>query len=322
MVTFTADVNHLSPTLSTLAADPSSIDESGLSMSTLTLILKDIYGNLIAGQSIELISSMAELVHSGFTDRKNGSYDAMIGGVTRGDVTLSVKVNGKVLEGLSTTFHILPVAVPMPADTEFSVNGYEFSIGSHFPVTGILGAKFQFLFNGTASNNSGYQWSVDQPWVSIDSDANVTFIDTPDSTNNTVTVTALPIDTGTPRYVYTFTVSQWFVTAGGVQKNWADANAWCKENGLEMPSQNDLVYYEPEFDLPQRHWASYLWSEWGDCSRYANAGVTSNYYCWVTDVGDNGVHRNISLGDGSEYVNNSGVLTDATELYVVGKKAL
>lgn len=323
MVTFTADVNHLSPTLSTLAANPTYINDLGYDMSTLTLILKDIYGNLIAGQSIELISSMSELIYSAFNDRKNGSYDASIGGVTRGDATLTVKVNGKVLEGLSTIFHILPIAEQMPNDTKISVNGYDFYYQGHnFPVTGILGAKFQFWFDEAASNNSGCQWSVDQPWVSIDSDANVTFIDTPDSTNNTVTVTAIPIDTGTPRHVYTFTVSQWFVTAGGAKKSWADADAWCKANGLEMPSRNDLVYYEPEFHLPHRQSGPYLWSEWGNCSRYANAGVTSNYYCWVTDVGDNGVHRNISLGDGSEYVNNSGVLTDATELYVVGKKAI
>lgn len=316
-VTFIADVNHLSPTLSTLAANPPSVVDTGASMSTLTLVLKDIYGNRIAGQHVELISSMAELIRSAFSDRKDGSYDAMIGSQTRGDVTLTVKVNGNDLEGLSTIFHVLAIPVEMPAGTKLSVNRHEFYVGNQFPHTGILGAKFQVWFNGDASNNSAYQWSVDQPWVSIDSEANVTFIDTPDSTNNTVTIIAIPIDTGTPRYVYTFTVSKWFVTAGGEKKNWAGADAWCKENGLEMPSMADVVYASQK-----RYWGPYLWSEWGDCSVFANAGVTSGYYCWVTDVGDDGVHRNISLWGGGEWEDWTGGRTDEFEMNVVGKKTL
>lgn len=316
-VTFIADVNHLSPTLSTLAANPPSVVDTGASMSTLTLVLKDIYGNRIAGQHVELISSMAELIRSAFSDRKDGSYDAMIGSQTRGDVTLTVKVNGNNLEGLSTIFHVLAIPVEMPAGTKLSVNRHEFYVANQFPHTGILGAKFQVWFNGDASNNSAYQWSVDQPWVSIDSEANVTFIDTPDSTNNTVTIIAIPIDTGTPRYVYTFTVSKWFVTAGGEKKNWAGADAWCKENGLEMPSMADVIYASQ-----RRYWGPYLWSEWGDCSVFANAGVTSGYYCWVTDVGDDGVHRNISLWGGGEWEDWTGGRTDEFEMNVVGKKTL
>lgn len=316
-VTFIADVNHLSPTLSTLAANPPSVVDTGASMSTLTLVLKDIYGNRIAGQHVELISSMAELIRSAFSDRKDGSYDAMIGSQTRGDVTLTVKVNGNDLEGLSTIFHVLAIPELVPADTKLSVNGYEFYRGTQFPHTGILGAKFQVWFNGDASNNSAYQWSVDQPWVSIDSEANVTFIDTPDSTNNTVTIIAIPIDTGTPRYYHTFTVSKWFVTAGGEKKNWAGADAWCKENGLEMPSMADVIYASQ-----RRYWGPYLWSEWGDCSVFANAGVTSGYNCWVTDVGDDGVHRNVSLTVGGELVDTTSGRTDEFEMYVVGKKTL
>lgn len=316
-VTFIADVNHLSPTLSTLAANPPSVVDTGASMSTLTLVLKDIYGNRIAGQHVELISSMAELIRSAFSDRKDGSYDAMIGSQTRGDVTLTVKVNGNDLEGLSTIFHVLAIPELVPADTKLSVNGYEFYRGTQFPHTGILGAKFQVWFNGDASNNSAYQWSVDQPWVSIDSEANVTFIDTPDSTNNTVTIIAIPIDTGTPRYYHTFTVSKWFVTAGGEKKNWAGADAWCKENGLEMASMADVIYASQ-----RRYWGPYLWSEWGDCSVFANAGVTSGYNCWVTDVGDDGVHHNVSLTVGGELVDTTGGLTDEFEMYVVGKKTL
>ncbi|WP_343529571.1 hypothetical protein [Yokenella regensburgei] len=70
-------------------------------------------------------------------------------------------------------------------------NGYDFAIGSGFPTTGFSQANFQVQIAGDASNNSGYNWSTDQPsWVSVDNSGNVTLKEMPTGSNKSFTIKA------------------------------------------------------------------------------------------------------------------------------------
>jgi len=319
-VIFTADAAHLSPTLSTLAAVPKNIQAIGTDATTVTFILKDIHGNLAAGQSVSILSSVAGVTLSEVVDHGDGSYTSQLTSNVVGTTILTVSVNGNVMDGITFEVYMTPQRQAMPDNTIFNPNDYPFFQPSDgFPNTGILGAQFQVLFDGSASNNSLYQWGSDQPWMSVDSNGNVEFTGTPDTTNNTATIWAIPIDTGTPMYAYTFTMKKWFVTAGSQKTNYDGAVIWCRERRLSMPATTDIDF--PNVSERARHAGPYLWSEWGDLSRNPRTGITSYYFCWVTDLDSRGMHQNVALDSGANSLDLSDGAPYETH-HVVGKLLL
>ncbi len=318
-VIFTADTEHLSPTLSTLAVVPKNIQAIGTDAATVTFILKDIHGNLAPGQSVSILSSVAGVTLSEMVDNGDGSYTCQLTSNVVGTTTLTVSVNGNIMDGIAFTVYMTPQRQAMPDTTIFNPNDYPFGPSDGFPNTGILGAQFQVLFEGSASNNSRYLWGSDQPWMSVDSTGTVEFIGTPDTTNNTGTIWAIPIDTGTPMYAYTFTLKKWFITAGSQKANYENAVIWCRERRLSIPAITDIDY--PNLSERQRHAGRYLWSEWGDLSRNPGTGITSDYYCWVTDLDARGLHQNVALDSGGGSLD---LTADAPyrTYYVVGKLQL
>ncbi|UJT79287.1 Ig-like domain-containing protein [Edwardsiella piscicida] len=97
-VTLTADSSKPDATLSTLAVTPNQIVANGADSAALALILKDINGNPISGQSVAFISSEKNGVRITTTaDEGNGRYSATLTGTRAVSTQITVKVNGVTL---------------------------------------------------------------------------------------------------------------------------------------------------------------------------------------------------------------------------------
>ncbi|WP_202906382.1 beta strand repeat-containing protein, partial [Morganella psychrotolerans] len=93
-VTLTADDGNLSGEKSSLTAVPDTIVADDTETSALTLTLKDVNGNLVAGQTVLFSTTLADTTFSPVKDNQNGTYSATLKGTKSGDAVLKVTVNG------------------------------------------------------------------------------------------------------------------------------------------------------------------------------------------------------------------------------------
>ncbi|ACY83170.1 putative invasin [Edwardsiella piscicida] len=126
-VTLTADSSKPDATLSTLAVTPNQIVANGADSAALALILKDINGNPISGQSVAFISSEKNGVRiSQTTDEDNGRYSATLSGTRAGMTQVTVTVDGKPLavSAVTVTLHA-DSSKPDASLSSFAVNPHE-----------------------------------------------------------------------------------------------------------------------------------------------------------------------------------------------------
>ncbi|MEM8006560.1 Ig-like domain-containing protein, partial [Morganella morganii subsp. sibonii] len=108
-VKLTADSCNLDKHKSVLEASPLSIVANDTTTSALKLTLRDVNGNLVAGQTVLFSTTLANTTFGTVTDHGDGTYTASLKGKTAGDAILKVTVNGTVLS-------VAPVTVKLTAD--------------------------------------------------------------------------------------------------------------------------------------------------------------------------------------------------------------
>ncbi|MCX8663403.1 hypothetical protein [Gilliamella sp. B2911] len=115
---------------------------------------------------------------------------------------------------------------------------------------------------------------------------------------------------GTPVVKYGFTLKQWFVNRGSVEKNYSNTLSWCNSIGYRLPSVRDLTNAVRTYDgvisgaTPSspgnwymRHIGSGFFTEWGRMPDYSGVGFVSSWY-WTSDpYGSNQFLVNTPYGD-------------------------
>ncbi|HDF2330273.1 TPA: Ig-like domain-containing protein, partial [Morganella morganii] len=110
-VKLTADSSNLDKDKSMLTATPLTIVANNTVTSVLTLTLKDVNDNPVAGQSVLFSTGLADTTFSRVTDNQDGTYTATLKGTKAGNALLKVTVNG-------TEMAVAPVTVTLTGDKD------------------------------------------------------------------------------------------------------------------------------------------------------------------------------------------------------------
>jgi hypothetical protein len=255
----------------------------------------DSHDNEIAGETVNFTATNGvSLLHaSGETDSA-GEVEIFL----TSESAVTSEVTATTASGASAT-----VMVEFFAETQMThilVNGVSFSVSDGFPKTGFTGAAFQLVVGEDASENADFNWSADQSWVSVDAGGNVSFNQEPTSGNNTVTITAENINSGSS-LTYRFTVERWFRNNSFNFMGISDAEAWCSSQGggYTLPSYAQMTDRTPAIQTgSSRHANGRLWNEWGSLGAYSNGWFPGNY--WVSEYTSTGNERHyVYLGNGN-----------------------
>ncbi len=109
-VKLTADSGNLDKGKSSLAAVPDTIVADGNTTSAITLTLRDVNNNPVAGQVALFSTTLANTTFGTVTDNQDGTYTATLKGTKSGNAQISVTLNGKA-------FAVAPVTVRLTADS-------------------------------------------------------------------------------------------------------------------------------------------------------------------------------------------------------------
>ena len=214
------------------------------------------------------------------------------------------------------------------------------SYGRNFPTTGANGLYFDLLISGVSQPLS---WSsVSQGGITVTmSNSTATSVRvtltgpyaTPSQISSAnpgpISKPTLPQtfelvgrdSNGTPVVKYGFTLKQWFVNTGSVEKNYSNTLSWCNSLGYRVPSVRDLTnascrgtnsssYCQGSVgatpsspnNLYMRHIGSGFFTEWGSMDGYSGVGSYSWY--WTSDPhGSNQFVVNTSNGRVTWYYN-------------------
>lgn len=255
----------------------------------------DNSGNEIAGETVNFTATNGVNLRyaSGETD-SIGEVEIFL----TSESAVTSEVTATTTSGISAT-----VTVEFFAETQMThilVNGASFSVNDGFPNNGFTGAAFQLVVGEDASENADFNWSADQGWVSVDAGGNVSFNQEPTSGNNSVTITAENINSGSS-LTYRFTVNRWFINNSFNFMGTSDAEAWCSSQGggYTIPGYSQLTDRTPTIETGANRDANgRLWNEWGSMGAYSNGWFSGNY--WVTELTSAGNARHyVYLGNGS-----------------------
>lgn len=178
--------------------------------------------------------------------------------------------------------------VKVPDNPVVQSANYNFNMKSGFPKTGFTNATFYFWMNGlNTSRNNNYTFSSDQPWVTVDSDGTVTFIDEPTAATKTVniTITNTQQPSFIPTRVYSFTVNKWFKRnssfISSVGGN-AALNKTCETNmgsGYTLPYLSAFTSSTNSTIAPRASDGTF-WGDWGTGS---GANLNNSRAIWVVN---------------------------------------
>ncbi|MGS0636981.1 inverse autotransporter beta domain-containing protein, partial [Citrobacter sp. VF227] len=302
---FVADDGNLSTILSALTAVPATIVATGRDASLITLVLKDVNGNPVAGRAVTLTGSLTGTTTGAVTDHGDGTYTAELTGTAAGSTTVSAQVNGSAF-GVSPVTVTLTAPPPQIMSGTVSVNGATFALDSGFPTTGFMGASFRIQPGGSDANNNQYIWSSDQSWVSVAGTGVVTFTGTATRATKTVTITATPVAGGAP-LTYAFTLKGWYINDGDAIRSWSDANMYCSsQSGYSLPTivqlTNDTWRKSSGAKGQDQTRAANagLWSEWGNLTSYSGAGFSGTSY-WSSEQSSSDYNYYVFLNVGVVY---------------------
>ncbi|EEX66639.1 invasin domain 3-containing protein [Vibrio metoecus] len=115
-ITYIGDASNLDPNLSTLTSSVDDIVVNNLEKATITLLLKDVYGNPISGQNVIITPSLVSSVKvTPVVDKGNGEYsiDLTASAVSTGSVSFDIEVNDVAFPVTTVSVGLLPTLVKM-----------------------------------------------------------------------------------------------------------------------------------------------------------------------------------------------------------------
>ncbi len=115
-VKLTADSGNLDKDKSVLEAAPLTIVANDTTTSALKLTLRDVNGNLVAGQTVLFSTTLANTTFGTVTDHGDGTYTASLKGKTAGDAVIKVTVGGNALDVAPVTVVLTPDSTNLDKD--------------------------------------------------------------------------------------------------------------------------------------------------------------------------------------------------------------
>ncbi|MEM8391381.1 invasin domain 3-containing protein [Morganella morganii] len=106
-VTLIGDKTHPDISKSELTATPETIVADGKDGSALKLILRDVNGNLITGQTVLFSTALGNTAITDNAEAQGGTYTATLKGTTAGTATIKVSLNGTELAGITTDVKLI-----------------------------------------------------------------------------------------------------------------------------------------------------------------------------------------------------------------------
>lgn len=216
--------------------------------------------------------------------------DAAVDGTTAFG-NLSYASANNMRSTISPMFYVF--SVPLVPDIEaISCNEFSFAPDAGFPTTGFTGAEFSIKLN--TGNEADYKWTANVPWITV-VDGNVRFVQRGNIED--VVITATPPSSTEKTLSYSFTIKKWYTNNGSALMSKSDAASWGSSNyGSTLPTVAELKG-SGVYDDPVRGNIGGLWSEWGDLTRYADAGFMPGDYWTQTPFPNGADFRRVYLTD-------------------------
>ncbi|MGL5585189.1 MAG: Ig-like domain-containing protein, partial [Plesiomonas sp.] len=217
-------------------------------------VVKDALGNVIPNYPVIFTADNGALITTDpvMTDAA-GKATADFTNLVGGKVAITAKVDQRMQTNTDANF--------VANFTGVTAKGSNFSINSGFPKTAYKDAYFNFMINGTSANNTLYNWSSNNPKVSVAA-GKVTFVDDVASgTSDTeITVTL----NGGETLVYQISLNYWFKHSGNSSRTPAANQTWCAGMGYVVPEASLLTDAPTPTGSPgDRSANGKLWNEWG-----------------------------------------------------------
>ncbi|MGJ7067438.1 Ig-like domain-containing protein, partial [Morganella morganii] len=235
----------------------------GVESNEVQAFVKDKFDNPVSGVSIVFAANNSAVpALSTIVTDSNGKAVLSLQNTRKGDVTVSAYISASGASGkvsVTVTFLLMFDAPP-----KLTANSHDFTAGSGFPTTGFKGAKFVVGSPVAASN---YSWSVDKEWASVSTDGTVTFTEQPVK-NETLTITATPIQDGVRGIRYTVSVGSVYTGGGrnGPAVLWTAATC--------SPGTSHVAASLLTAGTDSRGIGT-LWGEWGSFSQYSDSDIAN-----------------------------------------------
>ncbi|HHU4047297.1 TPA: invasin domain 3-containing protein [Enterobacter cloacae] len=126
-VSLKADSGNLSTANSTLTATPATIVADGKAASTITLTLNDANNNPVSGQAVAFNSSLSGVTIGTAKDNGDGTYTALLTGITAGTASITTTVGGTGL-GVTAATVTLTADSNNPSTTQSTLTASPSSI--------------------------------------------------------------------------------------------------------------------------------------------------------------------------------------------------
>ncbi|EGT4257158.1 hypothetical protein D8W73_24395, partial [Citrobacter amalonaticus] len=296
-------------TQSTISTSPKTIKADNTEGSTITIVLKDTYGNAVSGYGPAGTDSLGIYVENSSGARVTtnitwggamaesatspGTYTRILKGRVVDTLTVKPTISDEPLSNLSDTVELQ--GAPFK---DVTVNGKTFGVGNGFPTTGFadngsipgsVGTPTFTLNIPSGALASTYTWTSNQNWASVSSSGVVTFNATgPTSATKKVTITAMPSGSN-QSLVYRFTVGTWYKLRGNDGATWSAGNTYCASLGAAMPSVAQLTSGANVRQIGS------LWGEWGNLIKPPYNGYSDTWY--KTTSGASGNHTIVNADD-------------------------
>ncbi|ENE7724965.1 hypothetical protein ABNZ70_004833, partial [Salmonella enterica] len=309
-VEVTVDAGAIDAAHSGFVATPDTINANNTEQSTLTLTLKDAHDNLVKGVASNLLFFQVKTSTGGTPDSSKytsstmqelspGNYTITLKGFLVDTLTVRPMYNGSLI-GEGATELKATVTLKAGEFKDITANGKTFTVNSGFPsigfsdngsVPGPIGKPTFTLNMPVGKTATDYTWQPDQNWLTVSNVGVITFgASMPDSSTNTVTITATP-KTGGQTLAYKFTINTWYKVRANDGVTWAQGNTYCSSLGMTTPSSTQLTSGQNVRVIGS------LWGEWGNLIN-ASTIQTGLVPWYKTSSGPSGNHTIVLASDG------------------------
>ena len=305
-MTFTA-LDSVNDSNSTFTVTPDTITADGTDAATLTIVTRDMYGNLIEDPS-EAISftsyadeSDAEAVEgmkiSEVSKTAPGTFTATLTGTKSGNIKVRPVAGERELTYQGKTVTVVADDGMEEMQGTILAKGHTFRTDEGFPTTAVFGNSFTFNednFTKFGTTVDDYEWStssgeVNVPgrWVFVQMTSDLV------AANGNIEIIATPKENVSSKtLVYRFKLKQFISgsSMNGIGHTYESAQSCSKYNGFVMHPAPSNAFTNATANKPQvTREVGTVWGEWGDPNytgiNYGSSWGTNTMDYWTGDEG-------------------------------------